>query len=108
VHRVWRHVAADHDDGNETYKFHHPVRERGSLLADVLIETNTSFITKALLVAGYRFYLPIPPGMKTKRYIGARTSRWAAPPDDHVTAFIQPLSMIQNDKTYASGFTIDS
>lgn len=103
-------VAAVTTTGDETYQFQVIQSAAADLSAqDVLAQTDTSFITRATLVAGFRFYLPIPPGLKTKRYIGARyVTGGNADRAITVDGFIQPLSMIQNDKTYANGFTISS
>jgi hypothetical protein len=103
-------VAAVTTTGDETYQFQVIQSANADLSAqDVLVQTDTALITRAVLVAGYRFYLPIPPGLKSKRYIGARyVTGGNADRAISVTAYIQPLSMIQNDKTYASGFAVNS
>lgn len=103
-------VAAVTATGDETYQFQVIQSANADLSSqDVLVATDTSFITRATLVAGYRFYLPIPPGLKTKRYIGARyVTAGNADRAVTVTATIQPLRAIQNEKTYASGFTNNS
>jgi hypothetical protein len=100
-------VAADHTTGDETYEFQ-VIQSAASDLGtpDILAKTDTSFLTAAKLVAGYRFYLPIPPGMKTKEWLGAYYNVGGTTPTVTVTADIKPLSMLQNDKTYAKGWTV--
>jgi hypothetical protein len=97
-------VAADHTTGDETYEFQVIQSANADLSSpDILSKTDSTFLDYAKLTAGARFYLPIPPGMKTKRYIGLYFNGGGTTPTITLTAFIQPLSMIQNDKTYASG-----
>jgi hypothetical protein len=60
-------------------------------------------IPKALLVAGARFVIPIPPGGPFERYLGA--SYVVGSGDTGViTTFIQPLSMVVKLKDYAKGY----
>src|SRR5262245_1335216 len=66
----------------------------------------TMTVVAATLVAGYKFYLPLPSQAITKRYIGGRYTLGGTTPTITVSAEVQPLSMVQNDKTYAKGYTI--
>lgn len=100
-------VAADTASADETYQFQLIQSANANLSSqDVLLQTDTSFITRAVLVAGYKVVIPIPPGMKTKRYLGARYVLGGTTPSVTVTAFIQPMSMIQMDNNYPDGITI--
>lgn len=100
-------VAADTASADETYQFQLIQSANANLSSqDVLLQTDTSFITRATLVAGYKVVIPIPPGMKTKRYLGARYVLGGTTPSVTVTAFIQPMSMIQMDNNYPDGITI--
>lgn len=100
-------VAADHTTGDETVQFQVIQSANADLSSqDVLAQTDTSFLTATKLVAGYKLYLPIPPSLKSKRYLGARYVLGGTTPSITVTAEIQPLSMVQNDQTYASGYSV--
>jgi hypothetical protein len=94
--------------GGETYQFQAIEDSNANLATAVLILAQSALIPGATLKAGYRFYLPIPPGIKTKRYVGARYVLAGGASAVTVKAFLQPLSMVQNDKTYANGYKISS
>jgi hypothetical protein len=61
-----------------------------------------------LLVAGYQFYIPIPPTDRSEdeRYLGIRYDTTGTTPTITVTAALIPLSMAQKSATYAKGYTI--
>lgn len=100
-------VAADATTGDETYQFQAIQSANANLSSqDVLVQTDTSFITRATLVAGYKLVLPIPPGLKSKRYLGARYVLAGTTPTATVTAAIVPLNMVDMQKSYAKGYTI--
>ncbi len=63
-------------------------------------------VAAALLTAGAMVVLPIPPGLPTSRYIGAR---YEVGTGDTITvsAHLVPLSFISKLKTYARGYVID-
>lgn len=101
-------VAADATTGDETYQFQVIQSANANLSShDVLSQTDTSFVTRATLVAGAKVVMPIPPG-KTKRYLGLRYVLGGTTPTLTVTSFIQPLRAVQLDKTYADAITISS
>jgi hypothetical protein len=62
-------------------------------------------IAKALLTAGSRHFIPIPPGSVTKRYLGARYELGSGDTIT-VTAYIVPQNMIDVLKDYADAITI--
>lgn len=100
-------VAADTASADETYQFQLIQSANANLSSqDVLLQTDTGFITRAYLVAGAKVVIPIPPGMKTKRYLGARYVLGGTTPSVTVTAVIQPMSMLQMDNNYPDGITI--
>lgn len=102
-------VAADTDDNDETYQFAVIQSANADLSSeDILVQTTTAFLTRAKLVAGFRFYLPIPPGMSTKRYLGAKYITAGTTPSITMDADIVPLSMVQNEQYHAVGYLIDS
>lgn len=99
-------VAADGTTTDETYEFQVIQSAAAALTSpDVLCLRAIGYAT---LVAGFKFYLPIPPGSKTKRYLGVNYNVGGTTPTITVTAAILPLSMIQNEKTYADALTISS
>jgi hypothetical protein len=107
--RVSVDVAADLADGDETYQFKLVQSANTDLSApDILLETATAYITRAKLVAGYRFYLPIPSDIVTKRYIGLNYTLGGTTPSITVTADIRPMNSLQNEEYFASGYKIDS
>ena len=61
-----------------------------------------------LLVAGFSFAIPLPPSSTdmTSRYIGVRYTLAGTSPTMTITAFLQPMSMIDSDAYYASGFSL--
>lgn len=98
-------VAADHTTGNETYQF--------NILQDSAADLNTAdilesrVIAAASLTAGSKHVIPLPAGAKTKRYLGAGFDGGGTTPTITVTAFIQPLSMIESGaKYYPKGYAI--
>lgn len=104
---VWTvDTAADAGTGDETYQFQVVQSANANLSShDVLSQTDTSFITRATLVAGYQLVQPIPAG-KSKRYLGGRAVLGGTTPSITVTCSIMPLSMVQNFKAYPDGLTI--
>lgn len=102
-------VAAKLSDADETYQFGVIQSANANLSSeDVLIQTTTAFLTKAVLVAGYKFALPIPPHSKTKRYLGVKYTLGGTNPAVTVTSSIVPLAFVQNDIVYPKNFTISS
>ena len=61
-----------------------------------------------LLVAGYRFAIPIPPtgAGDDERYLGVRYTTLGTDETITVTAYLTPMSMIDATVDYADGFTI--
>jgi hypothetical protein len=100
-------VAADTTSGDETYQFQLIQSANANLSSqDVLLQTDTSFITRATLVAGYKIEIPVPKGMVSKRYLGARYVCGGTTPTLTVTASLIPWSMTEKQVYYASGFII--
>lgn len=100
-------TAADAVSGDETYQFQLIQSANANLSSqDVLLQTDTAFITRSVLTAGFKVVIPVPAGMKTKRYLGARYVLAGTTPSVTVTAFLQPLSMVQMDNNYPDSITI--
>ena len=100
-------VAADTASGNETYQFQIVQSANANLSSqDVLLQTDTSYITRATLVAGYQLVIPIPPDLVTKRYLGARYVLGGTTPNVTVSASVLPLKFAKVGRQYAKGYTI--
>ncbi len=61
-----------------------------------------------LLVAGYKFFIPVPPTTAgdDERYLGVRYTLAGTTPSITVSAYLAPMSTIDQDVLYADGFTI--
>lgn len=102
-------VAADLASGDETYQFQLIQSANANLSsADVLLETVAAFITKAVLVKGYRLVIPIPPGLVSKRYLGLNYVLGGTTPSITVTSSVIPLSFVQDEQVYPKNFIITS
>ena len=109
-------VAADQTTGDEDYTFDvEYASDAGQTTARKLVgrrifESGTPDAPAEdadLLVAGFKFVIPIPPtGLsESERYLGIRYVTAGTTPTITVTAFLQPLSMIQNDVSYPNNIT---
>jgi len=110
-------VAADQTSGNEDYSFEveyasdaaqTTARKR---VGHVVYESGTPdapAFDADLLVAGYKFYIPIPPGPLSisERYLGIRYDVTGTTPTITCTAVLIPMSMVDSDAVYPDGFTI--
>ena len=97
-------VAADFTTGDEVYEFQAIQSANANLSSPDILSQRS--ILAADLTAGSLHYLPIPPGSKTKRYLGAFYNVGGTTPTITVTAFIQPMNMIQVEKVYPDNITI--
>lgn len=102
-------VAAKTSNADETYQILLIQSANADLSSpDILLQSDTTFLSRSKFTAGARFYFPFPPGMKTKRYLGTRYVLGGTGPTLTVSVDIRPLSMIQNEKYYASGIKVSS
>lgn len=97
-------VSADHTTGNETYNF--AVIESASADLSTPNTLVSATILYSDLAAGKTACIPIPPGAKTLRYLGAYFDGGGTTPTITVTAWIAPLSTFQKDKVYPKGYTV--
>lgn len=96
-------VAAKVSGGTETYEFQAIQSANANLSSpDILALIQPA---GAALTVGTRHIIPLPPGSKTKRYLGAYFNGGNTPTIT-VTAFIAPLSFLGGWKAYADGFAI--
>jgi hypothetical protein len=110
-------VAADQTTGDEDYTFDVEYASNAAqstgrqLIGRRVFESGTPTAPAQdadLLVAGFRFVIPIPPTKLTEseRYLGIRYDTTGTTPTLTVTAFLQPMSMIQASETYPKNYTI--
>lgn len=97
-------VAADFTTADETYEFQVIQSANANLSSPDILIART--VLAATLVAGARVVIPIPPGSKTKRYLGGYFNGGGTTPTITVTAFIQPMNMLDIQKYYPNGYTI--
>lgn len=64
-------------------------------------------VAKAALPAGTIVQIDIPPGVITKRYIGAQGILGGTTPTVSASIFIAPRSFAQQFKSYARGYVIE-
>lgn len=98
-------VAADAGNGDETYLFEIVQSANADLSSpDVLIDMA---IARATLVAGYAFFIPLPPGMPSKRYLGLRYTLGGTTPSITVTAWLTAQKLFSIlAKAYAKNYTV--
>lgn len=96
-------VAADFANTNETYEFQAVSDDAAALSSTTLLASIT--IAAATLVAGYSFFIPIPPGV-AERYIGLRCVLGGTTPSVTLSAYVAPRSMFPKAVKFADGFTI--
>lgn len=97
-------VAADGTTTDETYEFQIETDDNASFSSatDLLAHS----IGYASLTAGSVHVLPIPVSAAVERYIRVYYNVGGTTPTITVTAFLQPLSMVQKYKSYADNITI--
>jgi len=110
-------VAADQTTGDEDYTFE---VEYSSVAAQTsgyvtmgrrVYESGTPGAPAQdadLLVAGYRFAIPIPPtgAGDDEQYLGIRSTLAGTSPTITITAYLTPMSMIDATVDYADGYAI--
>ena len=110
-------VAADQTMGDEDYTFEVEYASAAAqnagrqLIGRRVFESGTPTAPAQdadLLVAGYKFYIPIPPTVlsESERYLGVRYDVTGTTPTITVSAYLQPLSMCEALPTYPNGYTI--
>lgn len=110
-------VAADQTTGDEDYTFDVEYASDAAqttarkLIGRRIFESGTPTapaMDADLLVAGFRFVIPIPPTVlsESERYLGIRYDVTGTTPTITCSAYLQPLSMIDTNVQYPDGFTI--
>lgn len=110
-------VAADQTTGDEDYTFEVEYASNAAqttgrqLIGRRVFESGTPTAPAQdadLLVAGFQFYIPIPPTdlSESERFLGIRYDVTGTTPTITVTAALIPLSMAQKSVSYANAYTI--
>lgn len=97
-------VAADFASSNETYVITVESDDNTSFSSATTLASRT--MTAAERAAGSRIIIPIPPSTPAERYYRLNYTLAGTTPTVTLTAQIQPMSMLQNERVYAGGFTI--
>jgi len=99
-------VAADYTSSNETYEFD-IVTATDAALATSLTTLAQYVLSYSLLTAGAVIILPVPAGAVVQRYIGLKAILGGTTPTITVSAFLEPLSMIQKQAYYTSAIVVN-
>lgn len=110
-------VAADQTTGDEDYTFQveyatDEAQTTGrQLIGERIFESGTPGLPAQdadLLVAGFRIVVPIPPTnlSESEIYLGIRYVVAGTTPTITCDAYLQPMSMIDADNTYGSGYVV--
>lgn len=110
-------VAADQATGDEDYTFEVEYASNAAqttgrqLIGRRVFESGTPTAPAQdadLLIAGYQFYIPIPPTdlNESERYLGVRYDVAGTTPSITVSAYLVPLSFAQKSVHYPGGYTV--
>ena len=110
-------VAADQTTGDEDYTFEVEYATNAAqttgrqLMARRVFESGTPTAPAQdadLLVAGFKFYLPIPPvtADEDAQFLGIRYVTAGTTPTITCSSFLVPMSMIDSTADYANGYDI--
>ena len=110
-------VAADQTTGDEDYTFDVEYASNAAqstgrqLVGRRVFESGTPTAPAQdadLLVAGFKFYIPIPPTVlsESERYLGIRYDVTGTTPTITCSAYLQPLHMCESLPMYPNGYTI--
>lgn len=95
-------VAADATTGNETYQVDVETDDNSSFSSASVIARRIP--TAAELALGTVMTIPLP--NTNERYIRLNYTLGGTTPTVTLSAHLAPLSMVQNNRTYADGFSI--
>lgn len=110
-------VAADQTTGDEDYTFELEYSSDAAQTTEVQqhgrlkFESGTPdapFLDADLLVAGFKFCIPLAPAAlsQTGRYLGVRYTLAGTTPTITVSAHLVPMSFVQQNNVFADGITI--
>lgn len=95
-------VAADTASGDETYTFAVCSDADSALGSPTTHESRA--IARATLVAGYKFFIAIPPEADVERYIGANFTLGGTTPSITVTAALMDYEAFTQWKAYPNNY----
>lgn len=96
-------VAADFTTTDETYAVAIQTDDNTAFSSATVMSTQT--LTAAQLTAGAVIPIPVPTA-NPERYLRLSYTLGGTTPTVTVSAFLQPMSMLQKNRIYADGFTI--
>lgn len=110
-------VAADQTTGDEDYTFDVEYASNAAqttgrqLIGRRVFESGTPTAPAQdadLLVAGYKFFIPIPPTVlsESELFLGIRYDTLGTTPTITVSAWLQPMSMVDEYISFPKGYTI--
>lgn len=102
-------VALDNTTGNETYTAKLVTDDNAALSSAT--DVTPAYTLPAGSAAGTNFIIPIPPGVQVERYTGVTYTLGGTTPTGTVTAFLQPLNMVNRlggPRVYPDAVTISS
>lgn len=101
-------VAAGYPNTNETYAFEVRTATNANGTSNAVTLSKSAAIAGNALPVGKRIVLPIPPQAisATATHLAGAVDVSGTTPTITVTAFVTPLSMVQGDVYYASGYTV--
>lgn len=95
-------VAADFTTGNETYQIDVETDDADTFGSAVVLARRIP--TAAMLTKGAVMVIPLP--NDNERYLRLNYTLGGTTPTLTISAHLAPMSMIQNNKAYADGFSI--
>lgn len=103
-------VAAGYTGTNETYAFSVRTATAANGTSGAVTLSQSAAFAGNTLPAGKRIVLPIPPQAisATATHLAGYVDVSGTTPTITVTAFVMPLSMVQGDVYYASGYTVQA
>lgn len=95
-------VAADATTGDETYQFG-VVSDADSALGSPTVHESRA-IARATLVAGFKFFIALPPEADVERYIGAQYTLGGTTPTITVTSALMTAEAFAQWKAYPNNY----
>lgn len=95
-------VAGDFTTGDETYSFQVISSTAAALTSPTVLAVRT--LTAAQLAAGAIFFLPLPAGTPSQRYLGVNYDVGGTSPTLTVTAALVPAKFVDMFKAYAKNY----
>lgn len=101
---VTNDVAADFTTTDETYTIQ-AISSASANLSTPTVLSSVTLSTAAMRAAGAGIFVPIPKGLPTQRYIGLNFVLGGTTPSITVTAGLVPATFVQDQTTYAKGYS---